>query len=148
MLGVFIFNLWFNLKQFVLLHKPTILLLTSCTFVFSSTCKTLKAATGPSSTARGWVAARRRAHPARFSLETPFSLALTSLKTHAKVRVQCSEVCFFNHSKPKPVFSSCTTPVACPFFLWNIQNVLSFFKTTSVETLLKNKNIIGRSWKS
>lgn len=59
---------------------------------FSSTCRTLKAATGRSSTARGWVAARRRVRPVRSSLETSSSLVLTSLRTHAKVHA-CTKIC-------------------------------------------------------
>lgn len=62
---------WFSLAAFV---------------CFSSTCRTPKAATGRSSTARGWAGALRRAPLARFSPVTLFSLALMSQRTHAKVQ--------------------------------------------------------------
>lgn len=63
------------------------MVLTCCVCV-SSSCRTLKAATGHSSTARGWVAARRRVCPARFSQETSSSSASTSLRTHEKVHMK------------------------------------------------------------
>ena len=66
-----------------------------CYLCVSSTCRTLKAATGHSSTARGWVAARRRVRPVRSCPVTSFSLGLMLLRTHAKVRACIELICQF-----------------------------------------------------